>query len=76
MFLKNIKIKKPSGALIRLCANKTFYANFYLIYMATYILYVWQLMCTEHSGLCQLMCITYSNLLPVQNIFKIYASGI
>ena len=41
--------------------------------MATFTLFVWQLMCMKTSIF---VAITYSNLLPVENIIKIYASGI
>ena len=55
---------------------KYFYDNFYSVCVATYILYVWQLMCMQLSVFVAPYCITYSNLLLRQNIFKIYASGI
>ena len=43
---------------------KYFYDNFYLIYIAIHILYVWQVLCTELLFFfCDNLCIIYSNLL-------------
>ena len=47
-----------------------------IFFVVTFILYVQRLMCTKPSILWQLMCITNINLPLVQNIFKIYASGV